>query len=514
MRIFVRPVAGGRTIPLTDDTTAVQTQPRWSPDGATILYLANGGVFTAPALGGAARPLIPAVPGTTVRTAAWSPDGKEVAFSRGDTLFAFSSSSGAPRVIGVSRDLHSCTWSPSGKQVACVSGNWDFVRLGGYFGNTAASAIVVVPASGGTPAAITDSTRTNQSPIWSPDGRTLFFVSDRQGPRDIFAMPMSGSSRPSGEAVRLTTGLNAMTIALSSDGKRLSYAVYTAKANIWGLPVPAAPPVSSTTAAPVTSGSQVIEGLRVSPDLKWLTFDSNLHGNADLYRMSITGGEAERLTTDSVGEFQPVLSPDGTEVAFHSIRAGVRQIQILPLNGGPTQVVAPSPMEQRVADWSPDGKAIAWYDRSQARMWVVRRGADGKWQAPVQRAESWQYPRWSSDGRSLVGNSPDGKVVTVGADTGTVRTVYAPRPGSDDPLAEWPAWTPDGKSIWFKSHDAEGKATIWSIAPTGGAPRPLVRFDDPSRPSYRVEWATDGKRIFFAVNDRQSDIWVVELSRK
>jgi Tol biopolymer transport system component len=397
--------------------------------------------------------------------------------------------------------------------VACVSGNWDFVRLGGYFGNTAASAVVIIPAAGGTPTAVTDSTRTNQSPVWSPDGRTLFFVSDRQGPRDIFAMPISRAGRPSGEPVRLTTGLNAMSIAASADGKQLAYAVYTAKANIWALPIPTAPPVSATTAMPVTSGSQVIEGLRVSPDLKWLTYDSNLRGNADPYRMPIAGGEPERLSTDSIGEFQPVLSPDASEVAFHSIRGGVRQIQVLPLNGAPIHTVAPSKTEQRVADWSPDGKSLAWYDRSNSTVWVVHRGADGKWQTPVMRAESWQYPRWSPDGRMLVGNSPDGKIMVVAPDSGASRTLYTPRPGSADPLAEWPAWTPDGKSIWFKSHDSEGRASLWSMAPSGGAPRLLVRFDDPTRPSYRVEWTTDGKRIFFAINDRQSDIWVVALTR-
>ena len=512
MRIFVRPVSGGRTIALTDDTTAVQTQPRWSPDGATILYLAGGGVFTAPALGGAARPLIPADPAGPVRTAAWSPDGRDVAFTRGDSLYVYGTSAALTRAVAKGRDLHSCSWSPTAKVVACVSGNWDFVRLGGYFGNTAASAIVTIPVSGGVPVSVTDSTRTNQSPVWSPDGRTLFFVSDRQGPRDIFAMTMSGGQAKS-EAVRLTTGLNAMSVAITADGKRLAYAVYTAKANIWALPVPTTPPVSATAAIPVTSGSQVIEGLRVSPDLKWLTFDSNLHGNADLYRMPIAGGEAERLTTDSAGEFQPALSPDGTEVAYHSIRSGVRQILILPLNGAPVQLVAPTPTEQRVADWAPDGKSLAWYDRNQWKMWVSHRGADGKWQAPILRGDQWQYPRWSPDGRMIVGNTPDGRIVMTRADTGAQRTVYTPRPGTSDPIAEWPAWSPDGRSIWFKSHDPEGKASLWSMPSDGGSPRLLVRFDDATRPSYRVEWASDGKRIFFAINDRQSDIWVVELKK-
>jgi len=38
-----------------------------------------------------------------------------------------------------------------------------------------------------------------------------------------------------------------------------------------------------------------------------------------------------------------------------------------------------------------------------------------------------------------------------------------------------------------------------------------VRFDDPARPSYRFHWATDGRRFYFTINDRQSDIYVVEL---
>ncbi|MGH7606249.1 MAG: protein kinase domain-containing protein, partial [Gemmatimonadales bacterium] len=67
MRIFIRPVGnadggggmGGRTIPLSDDSTAVETQPRWSPDGTRLLFLTRGGVAVAPALGGSSRPVVP-----------------------------------------------------------------------------------------------------------------------------------------------------------------------------------------------------------------------------------------------------------------------------------------------------------------------------------------------------------------------------------------------------------------------------------------------------------------------
>jgi hypothetical protein len=45
----------------------------------------------------------------------------------------------------------------------------------------------------------------------------------------------------------------------------------------------------------------------------------------------------------------------------------------------------------------------------------------------------------------------------------------------------------------------------------GGASKLLVRFDDPSRPSSRPEFATDGKRLFFTIGTRQIDIWAMEL---
>src|SRR6185295_14160059 len=57
MRIFIRPVGsgGGRTIALSDDSTVVETQPRWSPDGTRILFLTKGGEWIAPALGGSSQ---------------------------------------------------------------------------------------------------------------------------------------------------------------------------------------------------------------------------------------------------------------------------------------------------------------------------------------------------------------------------------------------------------------------------------------------------------------------------
>ena len=49
----------------------------------------------------------------------------------------------------------------------------------------------------------------------------------------------------------------------------------------------------------------------MSPDGRWLVFDSDRGGNADLYVMPAAGGEARQITTDPAGDFSGDWSPDG-----------------------------------------------------------------------------------------------------------------------------------------------------------------------------------------------------------
>ena len=157
-RIVVRPVAGGRTIRLTNDTTENEWLPRWSPDGTRILFLSRGGVFSAPSGGGAARQEIPSRPGAIVTSVTWSADGRAIAYVRDDSLLARDVATGAVRLIATAPDLHSCSWSPNDTLLACVAGNAFYGTLGRttggpMFGNLAPSRIVLIPASGGTPSA-------------------------------------------------------------------------------------------------------------------------------------------------------------------------------------------------------------------------------------------------------------------------------------------------------------------------------------------------------------------------
>jgi Tol biopolymer transport system component len=526
-RIAVRPAAGGRARWLTPDSTANQWFPRWSPDGRRILFLTPGGAASAPASGGPARQEVAGRPGAIVRSAAWSADGREIAFVRGDSLLARAVGTGQTRLITTGGDLHSCSWSPDGARLACVSGNSFHVTVGAVsgigpmFGNLSPSRIVLVPAAGGRPVSVTDSVSLHQSPIWSRDGRTLYYVSNRHGPRDVYALDVhaidvNARDAPAREPVRVTTGAGAQSIDLSTDGAHLVYSAYTSTANVWAMPIPAQPsdtPViaASAAATPVTSGNQTVEGVRVSLDGRWLVYDSNLSGNSDVYRVPVAGGDAERLTRGASDEFRGALSPGGRELAYHSFQTGSRNIVLLPLGGGAARPLTRSRGQLAMANWSPDGTALSFFNMTTAEVLVMHRDQRGRWSAPrFVGGRGWR-PEWSPDGRTIAFVSPaDGRIGLVPADSGAPRDLYVPRDG--DPLAELAVFAASGRELYFKSHDASGRASFWSIPATGGRPRLLVRFDDPAWASNRFDFASDGRRFYFTVEDRQSDIWVAEVA--
>jgi len=515
MRIFIRPVGGGRTIPVSDDSTALETQPRWSPDGESLLFLTRGGVSVAPSLGGASRPVVPPSPGASVATAAWSPDGREIAFVRADSLLVTPAAGGGTRLVATGADLHSCAWSPTGRWIACVALNAGSVWPGSDFGNIAPSALLLFPATGGEATRLVEPTVFNQSPVWSPDGSQLLYLSSLDGPRDVYALTLSSSGRPVGAPARLTTGLGPISFSLSADGTRAAYAVYSARANIWSLPIPAGAPVGIAAASPVTSGSQVIESMRVSWDGRWLLYDSDLRGSADIFRVPTSGGPPEQLTSDPVDEFAPDLSPDGRAIAYHSWRTGTRDIEVKPLDGGPIERITATPAQESYPAWSPDGRALAFFDQDRPpTLYLVRRGVDGRWSPPIRLASPAIDDAWSPDGRAIAyiraeGRPVGGPIMVVPAAGGEARRLFDP--GAMAPPAIHVQWSPDGRTLYYKAHDAQGRASFWAVSAAGGQPRLLVRFSDPDRQSSRRDFATDGRRFYFAIEDRQSDVFVAEI---
>ena len=230
---------------------------------------------------------------------------------------------------------------------------------------------------------------------------TALFISDRDGSHDIYVTAVTAAGKGDHDPARLSAGLGAHTISMSRSGGQLAYSLYTRRSSLWSLPIPAQPPVTNANATRITGANEYIEQFAISADGKWLYYDSDLTGNADIFRVPVTGGEPEQLTNDPADDFAPVPSPDGKEFAFHSWRAGgSRDIFVQRLDGGGVQQVTHSPLQESLASWSPDGRALAFTQVTNANgVFVVRRDAAGNWGVPVARFSFGFMPSWSADGR-------------------------------------------------------------------------------------------------------------------
>ena len=131
------------------------------------------------------------------------------------------------------------------------------------------SLVYIVPIAGGAPRRITE-----KSPSywhgWSPDGKTLAFVGQRNGEFDIYAIPAAG-----GEETRLTTAK--------------------------GLD----------------------DGPEYSPDGKYIYFNSERTGHMQIWRMKPDGSQQEQVFTDDLNNWFPHISPDGKWMVFLTYGADV-----------------------------------------------------------------------------------------------------------------------------------------------------------------------------------------------
>jgi Tol biopolymer transport system component len=102
-----------------------------------------------------------------------------------------------------------------------------------------------------------------------------------------------------------------------------------------------------------------------SPDGKWLAIVAQRNNNFDLFRIPVTGGSEQRLTSDPAYDDGPDYSPDGKWIYFNSNRAGTYDIWRMPADGaGPNDSRAERVTSDQWEDWfphpSPSGRWIVF----------------------------------------------------------------------------------------------------------------------------------------------------------
>ena len=522
-RLVVQQVSGGEPVTVASWPGLYPAMPAWSPDGGRLLYTTPRGLLLVPALGGVSRliagqGLIPG-PGTplanrlsVVGWGSWAPSGDEIVYDSGDTLYVRSLAAESPRKLLTTRDPHSAVWSPDGKWIAYVSGNPQYPPLA----NLAPSSIWLVRAEGGTPVRITDDRPLHASPVWWPDSRALLYVSNQDGGRDIYFVPLSASGAPAAPATRLTTGLSPHTISLSADGRRLAYSLLTETSNVVAVTLDPRRSVSFREAKPVTTGTQQVEGFSVSPDGRWLAFDSDRNGNQDIWRMPLDRSTPpEPISAGPEDEFQPAYTADGKFVGFHATRSGsVRDLYLIPAEGGQRSKIEVQTANSLAPHFSPDGRSVlylVWNPSERPSVYVARRtGEDWSRTTPLFNVRSSGSGDWS----------PDGKWIAYGQPTGVARADADgknPRHLSDFPPGVLPfyfRWSSDGRTIYYNAIGVDGTYVIYGAPAGGGPPREVAHSEGPSYQNFRFSFDVHGNTLYAAIADRQSDVWVAEVSGK
>ena len=516
-----------------------------SPDGQTLAIDMQGSIWTLPATGGTAKRITDLF--NDARQPVWSPDGKWIAF--------FGYRDGGYDLWAMAPDgthLHKETWGPFDDREPAFSHDGTKVAFSSDRGNPLGSDynIWVLDLKSGELKQLTTNPAEDYMPSWSPDDKEIAFASTRDGGRDLWAVNVAdGTERkvltatghvdspswgPGGQIVYhsdadrgsrlevdgkpLTGTENAFAFRVSwaspaefyyvSDGKIRKRSVNGGDAQT--IEFKATMVVTPTLYThkrdfESTTPRQALGIVRpvISPDGTKVAFAAV----GDIYVMPV-GGKPENITKDKYLDTDPAWSPDGTQLVYSSDKGGgFLQLWIRDMKTGRDRQLTHLTTQPQGASWSPDGKKIAFFDVD--AMWraanvSVVDVASGE----VTKIHDSMFgpgtPTWSANGKTIAiamvapyskrFREGTNQILTMSADGGGNYKWYAPVPTlSIDSRGECgPVWSPDGTKM---AAIYEGVLAVWPVSLAGeplGPPRHMT-----TESAHAPSWFGDSKRILY-----------------
>lgn len=184
--------------------------------------------------------------------------------------------------------------------------------------------LVVADADGANENVVMESPEPIMSPAWSPDSRQIAYVSFEDNASAIFVQTLRTGNRLK---VSSEPGINGAP-AFSPDGRKLVLTLGGADGN---LDINVLDLASRQLTRLTTHRAIDTEG-SWSPDGSEIYFTSDRSGGPQVYRISATGGTAERVTFEGSYNARPRLSPDGRTLAMVHLDRGNYRIAVMDIN--------------------------------------------------------------------------------------------------------------------------------------------------------------------------------------
>ena len=510
--IYFQPINNGNPTNLTKDSSLDDSQPAFSPDGDRIAFRSErdgGGIYVMKANGES-----PVRVCDFGYSPSWSPDGAQVLVGTEkipqpstrptkSQLWSIELKSGQRQRISEGDALQP-TFSPHQKRIAY----WSRPDRYGQREH-----IWTVPASGGEPAAVTDGASTDLNPVWSPDGKYLYFSSNRGGSSNIWRVLIDEDTGVTSGAPEAVTSIGATTSVLYFSFSRNGQLAYSAQTDSRNLRSVALSPGLSVSGKPtaITQGSLQLWFPDVSPDGHWLTAYS-MGQQRHIYVLRTDGTEQHDLTPDNYRHAWPRWSPDGQRIAFTSRRTGDYELWIMNRDGSGLRQVTQS-AGGHYAPWSVDGSMIAYSIHTPKNDCVIIH-PDKVWSdqkfvylpALSDASLSFEGWSWSSDGKKLAGikHLPNGVHSGIG--------IYDLETKTYDWLTDfgdWPIWLNDNRQLLFVS-----QGTIYIYDTQSRKYREIFVVTNQDVDIGSPALSRDNRTLYFTEVTAEADIWLIDLATR
>jgi eukaryotic-like serine/threonine-protein kinase len=460
--------------PFTIDS-GIEIEPAFSPDGQSLAYVWNGpgednfDIYIKPAGGGTQFRLTDNAAQDYCPT--WSPDGRSIAFLRSLGLNraevrVVSASGGTERKIG---EIRSPQWGPwwfPGPFLKWSPHSRWLVVSTKHVGPSLAFSLQLMSTENGELRRLSEGEGLggDSAPAFSPDGRTLVFTRlVAEGSAYLYLLQLSPEMEPLGSPRRLETGKPWNTTpAWTPDGGEIVFSTGTqyntrlARVTPWRQQMPR--PLAGVGEGGCYPAISPARNGGAAPDLTY----------------------ARHIKTTAIWR-----------LALERDRKGLPTSTKTPVR------VIPPVSEDRLVNWSPDGRRFAYISPRSGfpEVWVADHDGKSATQWTFLQAGEVADPRWSPDGKQVLFRAVVKDVTSLYLTAGPETPA---RPLRSEPTYGG-AWSPDGQWIFYYP---PATSEIWRMPAAGGTP---VRISEES--GYNLQISPAGDALYFA-KIREGEVWI------